>query len=58
MVRKLTDEVEQAFGFLTDIYALLMYEDMVNQDEDIPKEKKPAKIAKKVKEAGDKFAVS
>ncbi|KAM7211882.1 hypothetical protein V8F06_012724 [Rhypophila decipiens] len=32
-----------------------MFEDMVNQDEDIPKEKKAEKIAKKVKQTAEKF---
>ncbi len=58
MVRKLKDEIEQAFGFLTDVYALLMYEDMVNDDEDLSADKKAEKIAKKVKVTADNFAVS
>ncbi|KAM7188342.1 hypothetical protein V8F33_010682 [Rhypophila sp. PSN 637] len=55
MVRKLKDHVEASFGFMDEIYALLMFEDMVNQDEDIPKEKKAEKIAKKVKQTAEKF---
>lgn len=57
MVRKIKDNVEAAFSFMDNIYALLMFEDMVRQDEDIPETKKEEKIAKKVKEASDKFAV-
>jgi hypothetical protein len=57
MVRKLKDNVEAAFSFMDNIYGLLHFEDFVMEDEDIPEDKKQAKIAKKIKETSDKFAV-
>ncbi|KAL3608807.1 hypothetical protein FPOAC2_03817 [Fusarium poae] len=56
MVRKLKDNVEAAFSFMDNIYGLLHFEDFVMEDEDIPEDKKQAKIAKKIKETSDKFA--
>jgi hypothetical protein len=58
MVYKMKDNVETAFSFMSKIYGLLEFEKMVREDEDIPADKKEAKIQKKIKEVAEAFGVS
>lgn len=58
MVYKMKEDVETAFSFMSKVYGLLEFEQMVHEDEDIPADKKDAKIQKKIKEVAEAFGVS
>lgn len=58
MVYEMKDNVETAFSFMSKIYGLLEFEKVVREDEDIPADKKEAKIQKKIKDVAEAFGVS
>ncbi|TRX89798.1 hypothetical protein FHL15_009231 [Xylaria flabelliformis] len=55
MVCKMKENVETAFSFMSKVYGVLDFEELVCEDEDIPTDKKEKKIQKKIKEVAEAF---